>query len=89
MATLDRNDGDKFKIEHERIVKSIEGLPLQKKFTFTKEAQAIDNFGFNSTTGRHQLTENEILEFKLLYKQLLASNMLQHQGYLKMLQAKW
>jgi hypothetical protein len=89
MTTIDRNDDDKFKVEHDRIVKSIEGLPLQKKFTFTKEAQAIDNYGFNSATGKHQLTENEILEFKLLYKQLLASNMLQHQGYLKMLQAKW
>ena len=78
MALLEpegRGDKTPDLIDYERrlakVMEQASKLPMTSNFTFVNQCKNIDAIGVNPKTGRHEMTDLDIKELKLMFKQLM------------------
>ena len=62
-------------VDYERrlaeVMQTANKLPMSSHFTFVQQCNNIDTIGLNPKTGRHEMTDLDIKELKLMFKQLM------------------
>lgn len=92
MGTLDprdrsegHNNDDKaaYDMQVSILKESVSKLPMSTQFMLHGEFGKIDRMGVNPETGRHEMTDLDVWNLKLLYKQLMLLNVSQQKFFQK------
>lgn len=92
MSTLDFNNDDfkkshleEYNIRAEKVIEASKTLPMQSQFEYIKQCNNIDKIGVNPKTGRHEMTDLDIKELKLMLKQLMLQKMQQEKLFTQLI----
>lgn len=94
MATLDpkdennKSDLQEYEDKLTAVMKAAGNLSMSANFAFVARCKEIDSAGVNPKTGRHEMTDLDVKNLKLMIKEIMLQKMQQEKMFVEIMKSE-